>query len=229
MKYASLELGTIEAVFNKLGGIEGAQRFLCGELECRESENNSAFSLAWHKVGQALRMEQEFADLEQRFGSAPASHWPIYVPEGLTCSKVVDALREAGSRVWAYHDDLDQEVTHNDRDPKNGSYAIQVKATVEADQDLKNFSAHKLKEQGHQGITLLERLLLELSYFLTTDQHLDAENITLCAGSRLRGGGVFEVGWDPYNRRVLVFWCYLGYRDDSLRARTVVSSPSASR
>lgn len=32
MKYNDLSLGTIEAVFNKLGGMEGAQRFLRGEL-----------------------------------------------------------------------------------------------------------------------------------------------------------------------------------------------------
>lgn len=32
MKYAGLDLGTIEAVFNKLGGIEGAQKLLRGEL-----------------------------------------------------------------------------------------------------------------------------------------------------------------------------------------------------
>jgi hypothetical protein len=32
-KYASLDLGTIEAVFNKLGGLEGAKRFLQGAVE----------------------------------------------------------------------------------------------------------------------------------------------------------------------------------------------------
>lgn len=37
MKYASLDLGTIEAVFNKLGGTEGAQRLLRGELVVSES------------------------------------------------------------------------------------------------------------------------------------------------------------------------------------------------
>jgi len=31
MKYASLDLGTVEAVFNKLGGVEGATQFLRGE------------------------------------------------------------------------------------------------------------------------------------------------------------------------------------------------------
>jgi hypothetical protein len=33
MKYATLDLGTIEAVFNKLGGLEGANRFLSGAAE----------------------------------------------------------------------------------------------------------------------------------------------------------------------------------------------------
>jgi len=32
MKYASLELGTVEAVFNKLGGMDGAKRFLADEF-----------------------------------------------------------------------------------------------------------------------------------------------------------------------------------------------------
>ena len=36
MKYASLDLGTIEAVFNKLGGMDGAQRFLRGEIAVSE-------------------------------------------------------------------------------------------------------------------------------------------------------------------------------------------------
>lgn len=33
MKYADVRLGTIEAVLNKLGGIEGAERFLRGDAE----------------------------------------------------------------------------------------------------------------------------------------------------------------------------------------------------
>lgn len=32
-KYATLDLGTIEAVFNKLGGLDGAKRFLSGAVE----------------------------------------------------------------------------------------------------------------------------------------------------------------------------------------------------
>lgn len=40
MKYASLDLGTIEAVFNKLGGIDGAQKFLQGKLQVSEPTRN---------------------------------------------------------------------------------------------------------------------------------------------------------------------------------------------
>lgn len=36
MKYAELDLGTIEAVFNKLGGMDGARRFLRNELVVSE-------------------------------------------------------------------------------------------------------------------------------------------------------------------------------------------------
>ncbi len=33
MKYAQVDLGTIEAILNKLGGVDGAQRFLRGDAE----------------------------------------------------------------------------------------------------------------------------------------------------------------------------------------------------
>ena len=36
MKYADVKLGTIEAVLNKLGGMEGIERFLRGEIELVE-------------------------------------------------------------------------------------------------------------------------------------------------------------------------------------------------
>ena len=38
MKYARLDLGTIEAVINKLGGVEGVERFLRDELVVKMSE-----------------------------------------------------------------------------------------------------------------------------------------------------------------------------------------------
>ena len=44
MKYASVSLGFVEAVLNKLGGIVGAERFLRGELEISEPAR------AWREI-----------------------------------------------------------------------------------------------------------------------------------------------------------------------------------
>ncbi|MDP2705243.1 MAG: hypothetical protein U1D31_02785 [Patescibacteria group bacterium] len=40
MKYSNLDLGTIEAVINKLGGIEGVKQFLSGELTVSKPDSN---------------------------------------------------------------------------------------------------------------------------------------------------------------------------------------------
>lgn len=71
--------------------------------------------------------------------------------------------------------------------------------------------------------TLRERILMELAYFEETGKHLDVDNITLCAGSRNRYGGMPTVYWcDWFN----VGWYYPSYRDSYLRSRSVVSNPS---
>ncbi|WKZ27072.1 MAG: hypothetical protein QY311_02995 [Candidatus Paceibacterota bacterium] len=44
MKYDEMTWGTMEAVVNKLGGMDGVQRFLRGALKVVEAEANAAFS-----------------------------------------------------------------------------------------------------------------------------------------------------------------------------------------
>lgn len=100
-------------------------------------------------------------------------------------------------------------------------YEIRVRDRVEADEELKNLSANQLWDKGVQAITLEERLQLELDYFLETGQHLDIQNVTLCAGSRGAGGGVPGVFWGGVGLRVSG-WSPDG-RDGSLRARAVIS------
>jgi hypothetical protein len=124
--------------------------------------------------------------------------------------------------AWKYtNNSLDQAVPTNDRDTKNGHYAIWVRDRVEADEELKNKSANDLKEASTPGNTLLERLLLELKYFKETGKHLDIENWTLCSGSRDSDGCVPGVGW--YGDEMRVGWYYPGFRRGILRSREVVS------
>lgn len=125
-------------------------------------------------------------------------------------------------KSWKYADDLDQAVTDNDRDPKNGTYAIWVRDRVEADEENRNESANHRRQQGRTDETLLERMLHELKYFDETGEHLDIVNLTLCSGSRGRGGDVPRCGFGGGGFSVV--WDSSGSRGVVLRSRSVVSS-----
>lgn len=59
MKYNGLTLGQIEAIVNKMGGMEGVKRFLSGELMIKETENE--FNV-WKtiKLGTGLQTADDF-------------------------------------------------------------------------------------------------------------------------------------------------------------------------
>lgn len=145
----------------------------------------------------------------------------IVVPKGITMNKVVEVCRKKFD-MHLVTEDLDKEVTRNDRVPTQ-TYAIWVQDNIEVDPEFHDKSANQLKEENHQGITLLERLLYELVYFTETGKHLDVKKVTLCAGSRRSGGGVPGVSWSPDYRKVYVGCCRPGGRDPDLRSRAVVS------
>lgn len=117
----------------------------------------------------------------------------LFIQEGLTIGQVIKGMMKHFP-VWTYTEDLDQDLTENDRNTKT-SYAIRVRDRVEADQELQNLSAKDLQKQEIKTLTLLERLVYELKYYSETNEHLDVDNITLCAGSRDRYGFVSHVDW----------------------------------
>jgi len=119
---------------------------------------------------------------------------------------------------WQYESNLDETIPTSDRDPKNGSYAVWVRDVREADEEFANKSANDLKAEGHTGITVLERQLLEADYFFEKGEHLDPENVTMCSGSRVRGGCVPHAIW--YGK-FCVRWCNSTYRYPGLRSRRV--------
>ena len=119
---------------------------------------------------------------------------------------------------WEYANDLDEAIPINDRDPKNGSYAVWVRDVREADEEFANKSADDLKVENHTGITTLERQLLEADYFFEKGEHLDQQNVTLCTGSRNRDGYVPYADWCD---KFVVDWCYSSGRSPYLRSRRV--------
>jgi len=111
-------------------------------------------------------------------------------------------------------------IVISERTAKNSAYAVWFQNTVEADENLKNLSAYILKDKNIPGITLEERLLMELKYFKETGKHLDINNITLCAGSRYSDGGVPGVHWGVGGMEVS--WYGAGDYGGALRAREAV-------
>jgi hypothetical protein len=189
-------------------------------LEHRNPFDFDNIVIDWEKVYQTLDME---VDLSNEDVNDP-NYWVVPVFRGVTLNKVVKALRGLSVDVVLYIDDLDKNVPTNDRDPgKDGDYLVKFLKTIEADSKLKCKSADTLAEEKIKGITLLERLLLELGYFLTTGNHLDLENVTLCSGSRDDGGSVPDVDWSVDGRKVCVDGARPSNSGSGLRARAVVS------
>jgi hypothetical protein len=153
--------------------------------------------------------------------------WMIVIRKGLTLNKVLEIMR-AKMTVWiSFDEDLDKGVPANDRTADN-DYAIRIRDRIEADEELKSLSANEIGRKKITGITLLERLVLELFYFWKAGPqadidkaHLDVKNVTLCTGSRDSDGDVPSVDWDPGDRRVRICWYRPDGSDDDGRARAV--------
>ena len=147
----------------------------------------------------------------------------IIVAEGMTSQRLYDKCEELFP-CWKWTDRSLDEVVTSDRTAKNQAYPIWIRDRVEADEELKSFSADCLKNQNISGITLEERLVYELKYFKETRKHLDIENVTLCAGSRCGDGNVPDVRWgEDYDDELGVGWCDPGAACDYLRSRVAVS------
>lgn len=109
--------------------------------------------------------------------------YPIIVANGLTNDQVYDACAKKFP-CWRYSNNLNVAVSINERDPKNGAYAIWVRDSVEPDKELSK-SVDNIANMNPKIATetLLERMLHELKHFSETKSHLDINNVTLCSGS----------------------------------------------
>jgi len=136
---------------------------------------------------------------------------PVMTPQVLfnKCSELFS--------TWKYTDKSLDEVITSDPTSANGAYAVWFRDRVEADEEMKNISANQIKQQKIVGITLEERLLMELKFYQETGQHLDVANITLCAGSRSDVGSVPRVDWCVSG--LGVSWYSPGVRNGVLRCR----------
>lgn len=156
----------------------------------------------WHKFYQKyFSLDLNVSNI--RIPDAPADgDWRlIIVARGLTLNQVYKCMSEA-FKCCEYVDDLDASILKNARDTKE-TYVVWVRVGVEPDENYLGKSTNQADPDMKIGMTLLERMLLEIIYFDETGKHLDLIGWTLCTGSRDTDGYV------PYVRyhatRVLIY------------------------
>lgn len=130
------------------------------------------------------------------------------IDDGKIKTSEIIELMKSKFPVWLYYDDerLDKDFPA----PKKPTTRYFLDS-VEPDPDTLGLSVNETLKKGikqEDGITLRERLLMEIDYFDRTGQHLDVKGATFCSGSRCSGGHVPSVGLDS-DGKVGVYWCYL--------------------
>lgn len=121
--------------------------------------------------------------------------------------------------VWSYYSD--EELDKQFPPPKKIT-TREFQYSVEPDKETLGKSCREADPEM-KGITLRERLLMELQYFDETGEHLDVEGVTFCSGSRSSDGNVPSVYWRPVNRWVKVIWCSLDGANPQDGLRSAVS------
>ncbi|MDD5341262.1 MAG: hypothetical protein PHC97_02385 [Patescibacteria group bacterium] len=152
-------------------------------------------------------------------GKRKGFNWLLIMAAGLTANRLFDKCKEHFTS-WKYRDDLNTVISVRKTDK---TYAIWLRDRIEADKENKNLSAKECEKRGINGITLEERLVMELFYNWNrpAGKHLDINNVTLCSGSCDSDGGVPGVGWGGGG--LYIGCCDPGSAGDILRARSVVS------
>lgn len=143
----------------------------------------------------------------------------LFIAKGMTMNRAFDRCK-ALFKSWRYNDDLDTAIPKNIRTASE-HYAVWVRDGVEPDVEHLGKSTNQVDPDMKIGVTVLERVILELKYFSETGNHLDIKGVTFCSGSRYSGGGVPRAYW--YGDKFKVNWCSLDYSDSVDGVRSVVS------
>lgn len=201
--------------------VQELARFLKREHPFENSSHHKLI-LEWEKFYQ--KVFNISVDLSQVRIPEPKEgfNWLVILIQGMTAQKLFNKCKEL-FRAWKWTDRNLDAIVKSDRNPAHGTYAVWFRDRVEADEELKDFSANDLKQRNIPGITLEERLVLELFYYWKTKKHLDINNVTLCSGSRYDDGSVPYVNWSSVRDTLYVDWYHPTHVAGRLRSREAVS------
>jgi len=172
-----------------------------------EKQENKEIIATWTKIYKKyFKRKVDLADITIPIHYDPEKYFCVIVVKGITMNEVIKGLKKLFT-VYLGVEDLSAIVTTNDR-IADKDYAIIFDKNIEADEEFKNLSVNELRKKGVNGITLLERLLLEIFYLNAAGRHLDANNFSLCSGSLYSDGGVPSIYWGRDLPGILVLGWY---------------------
>ncbi|MCA9354581.1 MAG: hypothetical protein KC877_03630 [Candidatus Kaiserbacteria bacterium] len=184
-------------------------------------ENDIAMQqLLWQQIFDDLQVECSVSDVRLPIFN-PRFAQLIVVPS-ITLLECID-LMDQEFPIDSPDRDLSEVPLIDDWRRAEGPYAIWVRKRFEADFEHQKKSAVHVRQSLIPGITLLERLLLELFYYRYNGKHLDADCITLCTGTQTTGSFTPGFGWDADHCRVRIDWFAPDYASIGLRVREVIT------
>jgi hypothetical protein len=118
------------------------------------------------------------------------------------------------------YQDLNVRIKHTRTAAKD--YAVWVRDAVEPDQEHLGKKPFKVDPDAKIGITLIERILLEIDYFRETGKVLDERGLTFCSGSRKSSNKIPVMARDM-DGALRIDWYSPEYCQDKWGIRSVVS------
>lgn len=131
----------------------------------------------WLKV-----LVPNYSDIEDKF--------VLFVAQGMTCDAIYSVFDFGKFMGGETSIDRSLNPEAEKRCPRRGSYLIALEQCLSPDEKTFGQSVSKADPSGELGITLLERMLIDLVVFDATGERLDDEGVTVCSGSRFPDGTV---------------------------------------
>jgi hypothetical protein len=175
-----------EAIYKALMPSQQAKKVLCdigGVANGKHLSPIEEWQLFYQKY---FEMSLDFSDVH--IPEKPEGEWRLLIIPNLSLKNIRGKFSEYFEFCWVCSDE--NTVSFNERDAKNGAYAIWVEDMIEVNEDRKNFSNKEIKGKKIATETLAERLIHGFKFFDETGKHLDMKKYsrTLCAGSRYSNG-----------------------------------------
>ena len=191
-----MDLATKQKWIENPKGLQKALEALCPPVGESLPNSNMEYWVNFYQYNFNLNPEFSGLKIPQKPKGWKRNWRLLVVLGGLTNNQVYKACKKQFPCSNLMNDeDLDAVIPTNERDPKNGTYAIWVHDNQEVGEVCRINSTGILNQTDLNIETVLERMIHELVYFSETRKHLDEHHSTLCAGSRFDDGSVPEALW----------------------------------